>query len=344
MNRLYLAWIAAYVSMALLGVGALANTSGNDYHLIKKIRLGVARGGGEYFDYITIDPAARRIYIAHGTEVKVLDADDFAVVGTIGGFKRCHGVILLPELGKGFVTDGDAGKVVVFNIKSLKITHEIKTYPDADGAVYDPTSKLIFAFNGDSKNSSVIDPVKEVVVKTINLGGSPEQSVADGQGMIYANNEESNEVVVIDTRALAVKTRWPVAPAGEPVAMAIDRQHRRLFSAARGPQMLLMIDADSGQILQSFPISAGVDGTVYDPETGFLFCSTRQGMIHVFHEDSPSKLSEVGTIKTEYGAKTMAMDPNTHNLILVTADFTTASPKAERRATKGTAHVLIYGR
>jgi uncharacterized protein YjiK len=152
-------------------------------------------------------------------------------------------------------------------------------------------------------------------------------------------------VMVIDTRTLAVKTRWPVAPAGEPVAMAMDRQHRRLFSATRGPQMLLMIDADDGKILQSFPITAGVDAVIYDPETSMVFCSTRQGMIHIFHEDSPTKLSVVDTIKTEYGAKTMAMDPKTQNLILVTADFTpTTSSKAGRRAVKGTARVLIYGR
>lgn len=285
MKRFCLACLATYISLGLLGVVALANSPRSGYHLIKTIRLGAALGESEYFDYITVDPAERRIYVAHGTEVKVLDADDFAVAGTITGFKRCHGVVLVPELGKGFVTDGDAGKVVVFNIKSLKITRAIKTYPDADGVIYDPTSKLIFAFNGDSKNLSVIDPVKEIVVKTINMGGGPEQSVADAQGMIYDNNEETSEVVVIDTGALAVKTRWSVAPAGQPVAMAIDRQHRRLFSASRDPQMLLMIDADSGKVLQSIPITAGADATVYDPEMGMVFCSTRQGIIHVFHED-----------------------------------------------------------
>jgi DNA-binding beta-propeller fold protein YncE len=182
---------------------------------------------------------------------------------------------------------------------------------------------------------SAIDPVKQSVIKTINLGGSPEQPVVDGSGMLYDNNEETNEVVVIDTRALAIKARWPVAPAGEPVAMAMDREHRRLFSATRDPQRLLMMDADNGKILQSFPITA---------ETGMVFTSTRDGMIHVFHEDSPSKLSVVDTIKTEYGAKTMAMDPKTHNLILVTADFTAAANSKGRHAVKGTGHLLIYGR
>lgn len=343
MRRFFVSCLVIFIVWGLLAPVAQAASSGIGYHLIKTVRLGAAPGGGEYFDYITVDPGEHRVYVAHGTEVKVLDGNDFSVVGTLAGFKRCHGVTLLSTLGKGFVTDGDSGNVTVFDIKSLKITHVIKTYPDADGIVYDPASKLVFAFNGDSKNSSVIDPVKETVVKTIDMGGGPEQPVADGQGTVYDNNEETNEIVVIDTRALAIKARWPVAPAGEPVAMAMDREHRRLFSAARNPQMLLVIDADSGKVLQSFPISAGVDSTIYDPETRMVFCSTRQGMIHVFHEDSPDKLSVLDDVKTQYGAKTMAMDSRTHNLILVTADFT-STPKGERRAAKGTARVLIYGR
>lgn len=332
-----------YILSGLVGT-VQASSSGSGYHLIKTVQLGAAPGGGEYFDYITVDPTEHRVYVAHGSEVKVLDGDNFSVVGTIIGFKRCHGVALLPALGKGFITDGDSSDVAVFDMKSLKVTRLIKTYPDADGIVYDPASKLLFAFNGDSKNSSVIDPEKEAVVKTIDMGGGPEQAVADGQGMVYDNNEEANDIVVIDTRALAVKARWPVAPAGEPVAMAMDREHRRLFSAGRDPQMLLMIDADSGKILQSFPISAGVDTTIYDSETGMVFCSTRQGLIHVFHVDSPDRLTALDTIKTQYGAKTMAMDSKTHNLILVTSDFTARTPKGERHAVKGTGRVLIYGR
>lgn len=344
MQRFFISCFFIYIVSGLLGPAAQAESSASGYHLIKTVRLGEAAGEGEYFDYITVDPADHRVYVAHGTEVKVLDGDDFSVIGTITGFKRCHGVALLSALGKGFITDGDSGDVAVFDIKSLKVTGVIKTYPDADGIVYDPASKLLFAFNGDSKNSSVIDPVKETVVKTIDLGGGPEQPVADGQGTVYDNNEETNKIVVIDTQTLAVKAGWPVAPAGEPVAMAMDREHRRLFSAARHPQLLLMVDADNGKILQSFPISAGVDTTIYDPQTRMVFCSTRQGVIHVFREDWPDKLTVLDTVKTEYGAKTMAMDPKTHNLILVTADFTSSTPKAERRAVKGTGRVLIYGR
>jgi hypothetical protein len=341
--------LLSLVSFLLLEAMALAAPPGSGYHLLKKVSLGAAPGGGEYFDYVTVDSDARRVYLSHGAEVKVVDADNFSLVGTISGLKRCHGVVVLPELGKGFITDGDAGKVVVFDLKSLKTTAEIKNSPDTDSLVYDPASKLIFTFNGDSKNATVIDPVKETVVKTIDLDGGVEQSVADGKGTIYDNNEEKNDVAVIDTKTLTIKARWPVAPAGSPVAMDMDREHRRLFSSGRDPKFLVMMDADSGKVLQSLPISSGVDANVFDPETGLLFVSTRAGKLHIFHEDSPDKLSEVETVDTEFGAKTMNIDPKTHNLFLVTSDFgapgppTKKHPKPERGAVPGTFRLLVYG-
>jgi YVTN family beta-propeller protein len=287
------------LSFLLLGILALASPPTVHYHLLKKIPLGAAPGGREYFDYLTADSQARRVYLSHGTEVKVVDADSGAVVGTISGLKRCHGVALVQELGKGFITDGETGKVVVFDIASLKVTGEIKGEADADSIVYDPASKRIFVFNGDSKSSTVIDPASGTVVKAIPMGGGPEFAVADGAGMIYNNIEDTSEVVAIDSRALTIKARWPVAPAGQPTALAMDREHRRLFSAGRGPQMVVIMNADSGKVIQSFPISAGVDANVYEPETGLLFVSTREGMIHIFHEDTPDKFSEVETVKTE---------------------------------------------
>ena len=338
------------VSCVLQGAVALAAPPGSGYHLLKKIALGAAPGGSEYFDYVTVDSAARRVYLSHGAEVKVLDADNFSVVGTISGLKRCHGVVVLPELGKGFITDGDAETVAVFDLKTLKITGQIKSSPDTDSITYDPASKLIFTFNGDSKNSTVIDPVKETVVKVIDMGGAVEQPVADGKGTLYDNNEEKSDVAVVDTHTFTIKARWPVAPAGTPVAMEMDREHRRLFSSGRKPQFLVMMDADNGKVVQSLPISSGVDANVFDPEAGLLFVSTRVGKLHIFHEDSPDKLTEVETVNTEFGAKTMGLDPKTHNLFLATADFgappapTKKNPHPERKAIPGTFRVLIYGR
>jgi WD40 repeat protein len=336
--------VAVALLISLCGVAALASPPESGYHLIKKVPLGKAAAGAEYFDYITVDADGRRIYVSHGSEVRVLDADSFSVVGTISGLKRCHGVALVPELGKGFITDGDAASVVVFDMKSLKKTGEIKSYPDTDAVIYDPASKLIFTFNGDSKNSTVIDPAKETVLKALDLGGAPEQAVPDGRGIVYDNIADTNEVAIIDTHSLTIKSRWKVAPAGEPVAIALDQEHRRLFSASRGPALLVMLDVDNGKVLQSLPISDGVDSNVFDPDSSLVFSSSRAGKIHVFHEDSPDKLSQVDTIETEYGAKTMAIDPKTHNLFLSTSDFgPPAGPKGRRPAISGTAHLLIYG-
>jgi YVTN family beta-propeller protein len=336
---------------SLLGVLFLANAKPQavSYHLLKKVSLS-ATPGGEYFDYVTVDSGARRVYASHGTEVAVIDADSGAQLGTISGLKRCHGVALDKELGKGFITDGTAAEIVVFDIASLKVTGRVKGEPDADGIVYDPASKMIFAFNGDSKSVTVVNPITETVVKSIPLGGGPEFPAADGKGMVYDNNEETNAVVAIDSRSLTIKARWPVAPAGGPTAMAMDTQHRRLFSSGRNPAMLVMMDADSGKVIQSFPISAGVDANVFEPETGLLFVSTREGKVHIFHEDSPDKLSAVQTLDTEYGAKTMGVDSKTHNLYLTTADFgpapaaTPQQANPQRRAVAGTFHLLIYGR
>jgi DNA-binding beta-propeller fold protein YncE len=341
------AFVVCFLLLGAYAVAAPPPTSG--YHLVKTIPLPASPDGKEYFDYITVDDAARRIYVGHGAEVQVLNLDDMSVVGTIPGFNRLHGIAIVSALGKGFITDGGAADVVTFDPKTLKVTGDpIKTYPDCDSIVYDPVSKLVFTFNGNSKNASVIDPVKGVVLKTLDMGGGPEFPVADGKGMIYDNNEETNEVVAIDTRTQTIKTRWPVAPAGQPTALTMDRQHRRLFSAGRNPQMVVMMDADNGKVIQSFPISGGVDAAIFEPATGMLFVSTRDGMIHTYHEDSPDKLSEVETVKTQYGAKTMGLDPKTHNLYVDTSDFNPPAAPTEKQpnplptAKPGNFRLLIY--
>jgi DNA-binding beta-propeller fold protein YncE len=322
-----------------------------NYHLVKTVALPAAPGGSEYFDYLTMDADARRVYVSHGTEVDVLNADDFSLLGKISGLQRCHGVVVVKELGKGYITDGDGQKVVIFDLATLKVTGEVKTnQPDTDALIYDPASKLIFTFNGDSHNATVIDPVKEAVVKNIDMGAAVEFPAVDGQGTLYDNGEGKNDVVVIDTRSLSIKARWPVAPAGHPVALALDAKNQRLFSAGRGPQFLVMMDTGSGKVIQSFPISVGVDANVFEPATGLLFVSTREGMIHIFHEDTPDKLSVVQTVKTEYGAKTMAVDPKTHNVFVSTSDFDPPGPPTEKqpnplpRAKPGNFRVLVYGR
>ena len=338
------------IGFALLALRFYAAVFGApvDYHLVKKIPFGAAEGDREYFDYITFDPEVRRAYLSHGTEVLVVNADSGELAGKVTGLKRCHGIAIVHDLGRGFITDGAAAEIVVFDLKTLKTTNRIKGQPDADAILYDQASKRIFVFNGEPKSATVIDPTKETVITTLPLGGAPEQAVADGKGMIYDNLGDRNEVIAIDSRALKITARWPVAPAGGPTSMAMDREHRRLFIGGRNPKMFVVMNADTGKIIgQSFPIGGRVDSNIFDPETGFAACSTGDGTIHVFHEDSPEKFTEVQTVKTEPGAKTMALDPKTHNLLVDTSDFSTPSSNGKQQrqtAVPGTFRLLIYAR
>jgi YVTN family beta-propeller protein len=334
----------------VLGAASFAMAA-DGYHLLKKYSFGSAEGSTrEYFDYVTVDSATRRVYLSHGTEIKVLDADSGTLIGNITGLKQDHGVAIASEFGRGFISDGAQGKVIIFDLKTLKVTGEAKAESDADCVIYDPSSKRVFVMNGDPHSSTVIDAQTDNVVGKIELGGGPEFAVADGKGTVYINLEDKSELVAVDSATLKIKSRWPLAPAGAPTALAMDVPHHRLFSAGRNPQMMVVLDSESGKVIQSFPISAGVDAAAYDPETGMIFVSTREGMVHVFHEDSPDKFSEGETIKTEYGAKTMGLDTKTHNLFLDTADFgaapapTADRPHPQRAPIQGTFHVLVYGR
>src|SRR3984893_17935876 len=210
------AQLALAFSIVLSAACVLAGSPAGGYHLIKKVTYGAAPGIGatrEYFDYVVPDPAGRRIFFTEGTTVHVVNADTGEKVGEItGDWKRVHGVALVPELNKGFITDGDSGAVVVFDMKTLKVTNTIKAEEDADWILYDNASKKIFVFNGSEKPSTAIDPVKEAVIKSIPLGGSPEQAYADGKGMIYDTLQSTNEVVAIDTKDMVVKSRFPTAP------------------------------------------------------------------------------------------------------------------------------------
>ena len=338
------------VAVVLTAASSLWASSAAEYHLLHKYEFGAAPGGGEYFDYITVDPDSRRVYMSHGSEVLVANADSGALEGKVSGLQRCHGVALDPELNRGYVTDGEQGKIVIFDLKTLKVTGDANASKDADAIVYDPASKRVFAFSGDAKSATVLDPATGKIVGTIDLGGGPEFAVADGRGTIYNNLEDKSEVVAIDSQTLKIKSRWPIAPGGGPAPIAMDRDHRRLFVSGREPQMLVVMNADTGKVIQTFPISAGADANVYDPGSGQIFVSTREGWIHIFHEDSPDKYSEVGKVKTELGAKTMGFDPKTNHIFVDTAEFgpapapTKEHPHPRPAAIPGTFHLLVYGR
>lgn len=349
--KLFTKGALAIVAVLLLAASLSFGRPDSGYHLLKTYKFGAAPGSTmEYFDYVTVDASARRVYLSRGTAVEVMNADTGALVGYIPGFKRQHGVALAPEFDRGFISDGELAQVTIFDLKTLKPLGQVKADSDTDCVVYDPASKRVFTMNGDSNSSTVIDATTGAVIKTIALGGAPEFAVADGKGMIYANLADKNQVAAIDARNLEIKSKWSTAPSGGSTALAIDREHGRLFSSGRNPQMLVVMDADNGKVIQSFPISAGTDAAAYDPETKMIYVSTFAGNIHVFHEDSPDQYSVVDTIRTELGAKTMGLDTKTHNLFVDTADFAPAGaptadhPRPRPRALPGTFRVLVYGR
>jgi YVTN family beta-propeller protein len=365
--------VIAVIGLISLGVGAALAVSSNPskrgamhkipgagsagvhttqpaYHLLKTYRYGPAVGAtSEYFDYIMVDSAARRVYLGRGIEVQVIDADNGKLLGRITGLKRQHGVAIASPFNRGFVTDGGSGIVMIFDLRTLKPIRSVTAQPDADCVVFDTTSARVFTMNGDPNSSTVIDARTGNVIKTIPLGGAPEFAVADGRGMIYANLASANQIVAIDTRSMTIKSRWSSAPAGSPTAMAIDPGHHRLFSAGRKPALLDVIDLDTGKVIESFPITDGVDAARYDPATGDVFVSTFAGYIHVFHENSPNSFSVLPVVATEIGAKTMGLDLKTNDIFVDTADFTLPPPGATGRASRpravlGTYRVLLYGR
>jgi YVTN family beta-propeller protein len=345
-SSLRLSLLSAAILCSSLAIASLPDSG---YHLLKKYDLGAAPGGKEYWDYITFDVASRRLYISHNTEVKVVDADSGAIVGNIPDLKRVHGIVVLNDLGRGFISDGGADEVVAFDLKTLKPTGHIKTGGNPDCIIYDPASKHIFTMNGKTNDVSVIDPGSLAVVATIAIGGRPEYAVPDGHGTIYDNVEDKNEVVAIDSKTNTVKSRWPIAPAEEATAIDLDVQHHRLFIGGRN-KLLAIMNVDSGKVVQTFPIGAGVDTNIFEPATSLLFVAAREGTLHVFHEDSPDQFSVVETVKTEFGARNMALDPKTHHLFIDTADFTPAAeptteqPHPQPTPVSGTFRLLVYGR
>lgn len=320
------------------------------YYLRKTYAVKAVDGSSqENFDGITVDAPARRVYVAHGTEVQVMDADSGALVGTIPGFTQNVGIAVASDLGRGFITDRAQAKVVIFDLSTLKTVGEAKTGAGVSNIIYDSASKRIFTMNAEGHSSTVIDANTGNVLKTIDLGGAPEGAVTDDNGTIYTSVLDKNEIVVIDSRALTIKARWPVAPAEAPSALSIDRQHRRLFTAGRNLQALVVMDADTGKVVQALGITANAGASAYDADTGLLFVSTGEGVVHIFHEDSPNKFSALEALITEYGAKTMSLDAKTHSLYLDTANFDpppffTEAPMRQPAPVPGTLHVLVYGK
>jgi YVTN family beta-propeller protein len=323
---------------------ALAPPSG--YHLLKKVPLG-GEGG---WDYLAFDSATRRLFISRATKVVVLNADTGTVAGEIPNTDGVHGIALAPEFDRGFTSNGRAGTVTIFDLQSLQVIGSAKAGMNPDAIVYDPASKRVFTMNGQSNDVTAIDAASGKMLGTIPVTGKPEFAVADGAGHVYVNIEDKSEELQIDTQNLKVTAQWPLAPCQGPSGLAMDVAHRRLFAGCRN-QMMAVVDADSGKVIATPAIGAGVDANAFDPGTGFAFASNGQSAtLTVVHEDAPDKFSVVENVATQRGARTMALDPKSHEVYLVTADFEPAPPAANENprprmmAVPGTFVVLIFAK
>jgi YVTN family beta-propeller protein len=296
------------------------------YHVTKQIKLG-GEGG---WDYLTMDQKGRRVYISRSTHVMVVDADSGALLGDIPGTAGVHGIAVVSDLNKGFTSNGRDSTVTVFDLKTLKVLKQVPVGKNPDAIIYDTASKRVFTFNGASKDTTAIDPQTETVAGTIALDGRPEFAVSDQAGHIFVNLEDKNEIVELDTRKLAVITRWSLAPGEEPSGLAFDLKHKRLFSVCSNKLMVVM-NSENGKVITTVPIGGGVDAAGFDPETGLAFSSNGEGTLTVVHEDSPDKFTVVENVTTQKGARTMTLDPKTHRVFTVSAEFGPApAPTPER--------------
>jgi YVTN family beta-propeller protein len=300
------------LSICLLAAPAPADAG---YSVTKKIPI----SGQGSWDYVFVDEGARRVYVSHGSQVEILDADSAAIVGNIPNTDGVHGVAVAPELGRGFTSNGKSSTVTIFDLKTLKPIGSTPTGKKPDAIIFDPSTSRVFAFNGESDSATAIDAATGKVVGTVDLKGGPEFAVADGKGYVFNNLEEENVLLKIDAKKLSVEQRWPTAPCAAPVSMALDRENNRLFVGCRS-KVMAVINPDSGEVITTLPIGDHVDATVFDAERKLIFNSNGEGTITVIHQDSPDKYSVVETVKTAPKAKTMGLDPKTHKLFLSTAE------------------------
>lgn len=306
-------------------------------------------GGEGGWDILTIDTAARRLFLSHATKVVVVDLERNAMVGEIADTLGVHGFVVAPELQRGFSSNGKEAKASVVDLKTLRTIAKLDTGENPDALVYDPKRGEVYVFNHTGKSATVIDARNASVVATIPLDGTPEFAVADtGAGRIYCNLEDKNEVAVIDAAKREVVARWALAPAEGPTGIALDAAHHRLFSACHN-KLMAMLDTETGKVVATVPIGAGVDGCAFDDLTQMAFASCGEGITTIAREETPAKLSVVQTLKTERGARTMALDPKTHRIYLPTAQFEPApSPSpgavpARPKIIPNTLKLLVYG-
>ncbi|HJZ76358.1 MAG TPA: YncE family protein [Vicinamibacterales bacterium] len=327
-----------FSAVAVLATAAAVSAAATGYHVVGEIQVG-GEGG---WDYLTVDSAARRLYVSHATHVAVIDLDANKVVGDIPDTPGVHGIAIAPELNKGFISNGRGNTVTIFDLKTLKTAGTAATGENPDSIRYDAGSGRVFAFNGRSKSATAIDAKSGAVAATIPLPGKPEFSVADGKGHVYVNLEDTNEIVEIDAAKAAVNKKYSLSPCDGPSGLAIDTKNRRLISVCSN-RVMAISDPDAGKVVATPAIGAGSDGAAFDPGTGFAFSSNGDGTLTIVQQ-SGGKWDVLENIATERGARTIAVDEKTHKVYLPTAK--TAPSASGGRATylPNTFKVLVVGK
>lgn len=332
-----------FLFTVFFGINAYAADSG--YHIIKRLKVG-GEGG---WDYLSVDTAARRLYVSRSTHVMVIDLDTDMVVGNIPNTPGVHGIAVASELNRGFTSNGKANTVTIFDLKTLRVFGEVKTGANPDAIIYDTASKRVFTFNGRSKDATVIDAASGKVVGTIPLRGKPEYSAADGKGKVYVNIEDTNECVEIDSLKAQVLRRFSLKPCDEPSGMGLDSKNGRVFSGCHN-KLMTVLDVKAGKVITTVPIGENVDGNGFDSGTGLAFSSNGDGTLTIARESSSVKFEVVETVKTQRGSRTMAIDPVTHTVYLAAAQFLAPKVPAQGGAkprpemVKDSFEILVVGK
>ena len=339
--------LAAPLALILSGPAALAQTvpAPAPYRLLHTIPIGGAGG----WDYLRVDPAGTRLYVAHGTQVEVVDLKTRTLLGTIPNTPGVHGIEVVPSANRGYITCGRTNQCVVFDLATLKPVATVPTGPKPDALLYDAFSKRVFLFGNDGGKSTVLDGKSSLVVGTAALGGDVEEGVSDGRGSIFVNIENKNEVTEFDAKTLAVKKRYALAPGEEPTGLGYDRKTNRLFSGCAN-EKLVVTDSRTGKQIAVLPTGKGTDGAVFDPATNNILVSNGAGTLTVIHQDSPTKYTLVANVPTARGARTLALDPKSHHIFTCTADYgpapapTAENPNPRPSVVPGTFRVLEFGK
>jgi DNA-binding beta-propeller fold protein YncE len=317
---------------------ASAEPAYGDYHLKKVIHL----PGTDGWDYLSVDSAARRLYIGRGPYLQVVDIDAGRLLTTVTGIPGVHGIALVPALHRGFTVNGDHDSSTILDLASLKPLGTVPTGKDADSYAYDPATRRVFIMNSPGNDTTAIDAASGKVVGTLALGGQPEFTVSDGRGEMFVNLTDRNEMLAFDARSLQVLHRWSMRGCEGPSGLSMDRDHRRLFAACDNETMVVM-DADDGRVVAALPTGAGTDASLFDAATQNAFASAGGcGSLTVIHEDSPERFRVIQTVPTASGARTMALDGKTHDVLLVTARH--GHGATHDQVLPGSFEVLIVGR